>query len=251
MAEGVQLRFIEQMPLDAQHGWQRSEMVTAAEIRDRLSGTVRAGGGRAGRPAPGQRARRAVPGGGHRLCGGHHRLGVEAVLWRLRPGPADRRRAGPQLPVRADRVRPAHAAAGRGRRRPRSPGGGWRPYGANRPDTASTTPASCSRTGRCRPSAAEHELPAVSRRRASRRRQLDVAAGTAAARTGTAQAVAVVGTGQPVLAPLRRVDLGVVPAAGRTPPAAGSPSPSRAASSGNLAWSRCARPVVRRDRRRG
>src|SRR5918992_1016716 len=38
MAEGVQLRFIEQMPLDAQHGWQRSEMVTAAEIRHRLSG---------------------------------------------------------------------------------------------------------------------------------------------------------------------------------------------------------------------
>jgi cyclic pyranopterin phosphate synthase len=36
MAEGVQLRFIEQMPLDAQHGWRRSEMVTAAEIRDRL-----------------------------------------------------------------------------------------------------------------------------------------------------------------------------------------------------------------------
>jgi cyclic pyranopterin phosphate synthase len=37
MAEGVQLRFIEQMPLDAQHGWRRSEMVTAAEIRTRLS----------------------------------------------------------------------------------------------------------------------------------------------------------------------------------------------------------------------
>ena len=36
MAEGVQLRFIEQMPLDAQHGWRRTEMVTAAEIRDRL-----------------------------------------------------------------------------------------------------------------------------------------------------------------------------------------------------------------------
>ena len=29
---GYQLRFIEQMPLDAQHGWQRGEMVTAAEI---------------------------------------------------------------------------------------------------------------------------------------------------------------------------------------------------------------------------
>jgi GTP 3',8-cyclase len=33
----VQLRFIEQMPLDAQHGWRRSEMVTAAEIRSRLA----------------------------------------------------------------------------------------------------------------------------------------------------------------------------------------------------------------------
>ncbi|OYO23115.1 GTP 3',8-cyclase MoaA [Enemella dayhoffiae] len=31
LGEGVQLRFIEQMPLDAQHGWDRGEMVTAAE----------------------------------------------------------------------------------------------------------------------------------------------------------------------------------------------------------------------------
>ncbi len=29
---GYELRFIEQMPLDAQHGWQRTEMVTAGEI---------------------------------------------------------------------------------------------------------------------------------------------------------------------------------------------------------------------------
>jgi cyclic pyranopterin phosphate synthase len=34
---GYELRFIEQMPLDAQHGWDRSTMVTAAEILDRLS----------------------------------------------------------------------------------------------------------------------------------------------------------------------------------------------------------------------
>ena len=32
-----QLRFIEQMPLDAQHEWQRDLMVTAAEIREQLS----------------------------------------------------------------------------------------------------------------------------------------------------------------------------------------------------------------------
>ncbi len=36
MAEGVLLRFIEQMPLDAQHGWDRGEMITAAEIRARI-----------------------------------------------------------------------------------------------------------------------------------------------------------------------------------------------------------------------
>jgi cyclic pyranopterin phosphate synthase len=32
LAEGYELRFIEQMPLDAQHGWERSGMVTAEEI---------------------------------------------------------------------------------------------------------------------------------------------------------------------------------------------------------------------------
>ena len=37
MAERVQLRFIEQMPLDPQHGWQRADMITAAEITQRLS----------------------------------------------------------------------------------------------------------------------------------------------------------------------------------------------------------------------
>jgi GTP 3',8-cyclase len=35
---GYFLRFIEQMPLDAQHGWSRTEMVTADEIFERLSG---------------------------------------------------------------------------------------------------------------------------------------------------------------------------------------------------------------------
>jgi cyclic pyranopterin phosphate synthase len=37
VAEGFELRFIEQMPLDAQHGWERSEMVTAGEIMQALS----------------------------------------------------------------------------------------------------------------------------------------------------------------------------------------------------------------------
>ena len=37
LARGYELRFIEQMPLDAQHGWRREEMVTAAEILAALS----------------------------------------------------------------------------------------------------------------------------------------------------------------------------------------------------------------------
>jgi cyclic pyranopterin phosphate synthase len=34
---GYQMRFIEQMPLDAQHGWRRENMVTAAQILDSLT----------------------------------------------------------------------------------------------------------------------------------------------------------------------------------------------------------------------
>jgi cyclic pyranopterin phosphate synthase len=36
IARDYDLRFIEQMPLDAQHGWSRAEMVTAEEIFERL-----------------------------------------------------------------------------------------------------------------------------------------------------------------------------------------------------------------------
>ncbi|BCB85984.1 GTP 3',8-cyclase [Phytohabitans suffuscus] len=32
LAQGYELRFIEQMPLDAQHGWDRTRMITAAQI---------------------------------------------------------------------------------------------------------------------------------------------------------------------------------------------------------------------------
>jgi GTP 3',8-cyclase len=37
LAQGYELRFIEQMPLDAQHGWRRANMVTAEEILTALS----------------------------------------------------------------------------------------------------------------------------------------------------------------------------------------------------------------------
>lgn len=37
LERGYSLRFIEQMPLDAQHGWERAQMVTADELLERLS----------------------------------------------------------------------------------------------------------------------------------------------------------------------------------------------------------------------
>ncbi len=37
LENGYQLRFIEQMPLDAQHSWDRSAMITAQQILDRLA----------------------------------------------------------------------------------------------------------------------------------------------------------------------------------------------------------------------
>lgn len=37
LEHGYELRFIEQMPLDAQHGWQRDTMITADEMHERLA----------------------------------------------------------------------------------------------------------------------------------------------------------------------------------------------------------------------
>jgi len=53
LARGYELRFIEQMPLDAQHGWDRSLMVTGAEILERLGAefTLTPEAGRGSAPA--------------------------------------------------------------------------------------------------------------------------------------------------------------------------------------------------------
>jgi GTP 3',8-cyclase len=53
LAAGYELRFIEQMPLDPQHGWDRSSMVTAEEIRADIqrSHRLQAEAGRGSAPA--------------------------------------------------------------------------------------------------------------------------------------------------------------------------------------------------------
>ena len=116
LAHGYELRFIEQMPLDAQHGWDRSTMVTADEILAARRVRADAGPGRAGRGTGRDVAggRRAGPRRGDRQRD-------PAVLRRLRPHPAHRRRPGTQLPVRHRGVGPARRVARRRRRRGTGP----------------------------------------------------------------------------------------------------------------------------------
>ncbi|MBB0246826.1 GTP 3',8-cyclase MoaA [Streptomyces alkaliphilus] len=75
MAEGYELRFIEQMPLDAQHGWRRSGMITAGDILAALR--VRF----ALEPEP-DAARGAAPAERWVVDGGPHRVGIIASVTR-------------------------------------------------------------------------------------------------------------------------------------------------------------------------
>ncbi|MEU4367031.1 GTP 3',8-cyclase MoaA [Micromonospora chersina] len=84
LAHGYELRFIEQMPLDAQHGWDRSTMVTAEEILAALRAefTLTAD--------PGERG--AAPAETWLVDGGPARVGVIASVTRPFCGDCDRTR---------------------------------------------------------------------------------------------------------------------------------------------------------------
>ena len=80
---GYELRFIEQMPLDAQHGWKRAEMVTAQEILAAL--------GRAFTLTPDDpRQRGSAPAEAFLVDGGPARVGVIASVTRPFCGTCDR-----------------------------------------------------------------------------------------------------------------------------------------------------------------
>jgi cyclic pyranopterin phosphate synthase len=80
---GYELRFIEQMPLDAQHGWRRADMVTAAEILAQLGGEFRLEAGD-------RRARGAAPAEVFQVDGGPATVGVIASVTRPFCGACDR-----------------------------------------------------------------------------------------------------------------------------------------------------------------
>ncbi|WP_031070459.1 GTP 3',8-cyclase MoaA [Streptomyces sp. NRRL WC-3742] len=75
LERGYELRFIEQMPLDAQHGWDRSAMITAEEILDRLGARFSL------TPEPSAR-RGAAPAERWIVDGGAGRVGVIASVTR-------------------------------------------------------------------------------------------------------------------------------------------------------------------------
>ncbi|MFJ9952518.1 GTP 3',8-cyclase MoaA [Kitasatospora sp. NPDC091207] len=75
LEHGYELRFIEQMPLDAQHGWDRSSMVTADEILERLATRFTL------TPEPSAR-RGAAPAERWLVDGGPGRVGVIASVTR-------------------------------------------------------------------------------------------------------------------------------------------------------------------------
>jgi GTP 3',8-cyclase len=83
LEHGYELRFIEQMPLDAQHGWKRAEMVTADEILAALSSSFTL--------SPDEtRARGAAPAETFLVDGGPARVGVIASVTRPFCGSCDR-----------------------------------------------------------------------------------------------------------------------------------------------------------------
>ena len=83
LERGYELRFIEQMPLDAQHGWSRADMVTADEIFDSLSRAFSLS-------ADSERVRGAAPAETFLVNGGPARVGVIASVTRPFCGACDR-----------------------------------------------------------------------------------------------------------------------------------------------------------------
>jgi cyclic pyranopterin phosphate synthase len=83
LEHGYELRFVEQMPLDAQHGWRREDMVTADEILGLLKQEFDL-------TEDDPRARGSAPAEMYLVNGGPHRVGVIASVTRPFCGACDR-----------------------------------------------------------------------------------------------------------------------------------------------------------------
>ena len=158
---GYQLRFIEQMPLDAQHGWRRTSMITASEILAALSARFSL------TPAD-PAGRGSAPAETFLVDNGPHTLGVIGSVTRPFCAACDRVRLTPTARS-ATTCSPGTRATCAPRCGPEPTTTSWPPSGAARsppscPGTASTITASCSPPGRCQPSAADRAAIRAARR---------------------------------------------------------------------------------------
>ena len=145
-----EVRFIEFMPLDADRAWTPAQVLTGREIRAAINAVyplgpsaARAARHRARVPV----RRRARP---DRL----HQPGLRAVLRRLQPDPADRRRSPAHLPVLAATRRICGCQCAPARTTQSSSRSSAKRCGARSSSTTSANRASSSRSGRCPRSAA-------------------------------------------------------------------------------------------------
>ena len=158
-----EVRFIEFMPLDADHAWTPDSVLTGEEIRAAIDAV---------HPLV-ARAARAVGDRGHvpirrrRGADRLHQPGLRAVLRRLQPHPPDRRGQAAHLPVLAQRDRPARRRCATARPTRSSNRSSATRCGARSSSTTSTSPGSCSLRARCRRSAAERSLGSEASRRQS------------------------------------------------------------------------------------
>ena len=103
-----EIRFIEFMPLDADHTWTPEQVLTGAEIREIIEREHRLEQIERPRSSTAVTYRFADGGRGtHRV----HQPGLRAVLLGLQPHPDHGRRQAAHLPVLAERDGPAHADA--------------------------------------------------------------------------------------------------------------------------------------------
>lgn len=157
---GYELRFIEQMPLDAQHGWKRDGMITAGDIlaslRTRFDLTAeddeeRGSAPRSAGPSTAARTGSASSPPSPAPSAGPATAPASPPTDRSAPACSPARR--PTCARRSARTRPTR----------RSPGSGRSPCGARRPDPALTTRASSSPSARCPRSAADRTRPTPTR----------------------------------------------------------------------------------------
>ena len=146
-----EVRFIEFMPLDADHAWTPDQVLTGAEIRAAIDAVYPL----EPEPREPQRDRPRLPVRRRPRQDRLHQPGLRAVLRRLQPDPADRRRAPAHLPVLAQRDRPARAASAPAPTTASSSRSSATPSGARSSSTTSASPASSSRRARCPRSAAK------------------------------------------------------------------------------------------------